>query len=132
MKNLKYNIIHGKGFYKTLDRTSLQIYLDLKNIAFYRAMTIFSGPEVQGQVEPSNCTILQSSGKFIKRKFMNPSSFLHISVDLFSKFEMHYIYLHLSQILSFINGGQWNHGLYDTIGVSCGGDSIVPGMMNRT
>ena len=91
-------------------------------------MTIFSGPEVQGQVELLNCNILQSSGKFHKQVILAHVHWLILK----AKFEMHYIYLHSSQILPFINGGRWNHGLYDTIEVSCGGDSIVPGVMNRT
>ena len=53
------------GFYQNYKFEHLFKLFGFYNIAFYRAMTIFSEPEVQGQVEPSNCTILQSSGKFL-------------------------------------------------------------------
>ena len=126
--NQKFTQIYGKGFTKTISWTSLKSF-GFYNIVFYRAMTLSSGPEVQGQVEPSNCTILQFPGKFIL-------AHVHWHILKQTTFSKYYFITCIKSKGVFINEIEllwWamESWLFCTIGVSWGGDSIVPGKMYR-
>ena len=57
-----------RGFYKTVARNIFQFVWILKHCLLSGNDDIL-GPEVQGQVESSNCAIFQSLGKFQEHKF---------------------------------------------------------------
>ena len=133
MNNLKCTIIHGKGFYKIVERNIFSIHLDLKTLPSIGQWWYFRtrGPRSSRTFELHYIAIIR---QVHQTQVYEPKFILaHVHLLCFKSLNLKCTtLLHLSQMLSFINGGRWNHGLYCTIRELCGGDSIVPGMMNKT